>query len=56
MSDTATLRTRAEAFVAREIETHVPRLWQARARLYLPLLVDRLVAFVEAVTGQETAP
>lgn len=45
------LRARAEAFVTREIEAHVPRLFRARAQVYIPLLVDRLVAFVELAKG-----
>lgn len=51
VASVTTLRERATDYVNREIDAHVPALWRGRARLYVPLLVDRLVAFVELVTG-----
>lgn len=42
-----TARERVERDVRQAIDAHVPRLWRARAALYVPMIVDRIVAIVD---------
>jgi hypothetical protein len=46
-----TTRERVEADVQQVINTHVPRLWRQRAAIYVPMIVDRIVAIVEELSG-----
>jgi hypothetical protein len=46
-----TTRERVQADVQQVINTHVPRLWRQRAAIYVPMIVDRIVAIVEELSG-----
>lgn len=46
-----TTREHVEARVRAEVDAHVPRLWRSRAVLYIPLIVDRIVAIVDELNG-----
>lgn len=45
------VRTAVESAVTQLVDEHVPPLWRRRALAYVPMVVDRIAAAVEALKG-----
>lgn len=45
------VRTAVEEAVTQLVDEHVPTLWRRRALSYVPMVVERITAAVEALKG-----